>query len=437
MKKTLVTICVALASTLSCAFVMGGCSHTHELTKVSAVAATCEEDGNSEYYTCNCGKFFEDKDATKEIKENSWVIEAINHDYQPTEWHDAAHQHVKKQVCTNDSTHVIETNFVNVTPATLNSTINASSLADRNWESYNLNLAAGNYDCLSIDYANKTNLGDGTASSPFVYKRVINSLQLVGEDKATTKMNGLNFKDGFFVLYPDSEPYYYVYKTYEIDTLLVKNITFTDKVHISSLINTTYYANATINIKNVIFENVKFDMTGVTFANAPLHIQSYNKEIENVIVKDCEFINCTGTNANAIAIDVKTTDDINITIEGCKFDNIAYNAIQIAGTGNCYVGTITIKNNEIKNTGSRALRIGVLGTDVTKKGKLIVENNIMINASNSSGEILKCKVDADAVVVINNNYWGAIDGATAIKGLVNDATGGANILDSNPRTSAE
>ena len=33
------------------------------------------------------------------------------------------------------------------------------------------------------------------------------------------------------------------------------------------------------------------------------------------------------------------------------------------------------------------------------------------------------------------NYWGAVDGVTAIEGLINDLTGGENILDSAPKTS--
>lgn len=52
----------------------------HSLTKVEAVAATCTEAGNSEYYTCaTCGKFFSDKDGKNEIAKDSWVIDALGH----------------------------------------------------------------------------------------------------------------------------------------------------------------------------------------------------------------------------------------------------------------------------------------------------------------------------------------------------------------------
>ena len=54
----------------------------HKLTKTEAKAATCTEPGNSEYYTCgNCGKFFSDADGKNEIAKDSWVIKALDHDF--------------------------------------------------------------------------------------------------------------------------------------------------------------------------------------------------------------------------------------------------------------------------------------------------------------------------------------------------------------------
>ena len=54
----------------------------HKLTKTDAKAATCTEPGNSEYYTCgNCGKFFSDADGKTEIVKDSWVIKALDHDF--------------------------------------------------------------------------------------------------------------------------------------------------------------------------------------------------------------------------------------------------------------------------------------------------------------------------------------------------------------------
>ena len=54
----------------------------HSMTKTEAKAATCTEAGNSEYYTCgNCGKFFSDADGKNEIAKDSWVTDALDHDF--------------------------------------------------------------------------------------------------------------------------------------------------------------------------------------------------------------------------------------------------------------------------------------------------------------------------------------------------------------------
>ena len=54
----------------------------HELEHTAAKAATCTEEGNSEYWTCKkCGMYFGDKLGYVEIKENSWVTPTIKHTF--------------------------------------------------------------------------------------------------------------------------------------------------------------------------------------------------------------------------------------------------------------------------------------------------------------------------------------------------------------------
>ena len=53
----------------------------HELVHTMEVSATCETDGNTEYWTCSiCDKHFSDAEGTTEIAENSWVLSALGHD---------------------------------------------------------------------------------------------------------------------------------------------------------------------------------------------------------------------------------------------------------------------------------------------------------------------------------------------------------------------
>ena len=52
----------------------------HALTHHAAMAATCTETGNSDYWECSvCGKYFSDAEGNTEIQANSWVIPATGH----------------------------------------------------------------------------------------------------------------------------------------------------------------------------------------------------------------------------------------------------------------------------------------------------------------------------------------------------------------------
>ena len=53
---------------------------SHTLTATAAKAATCTEDGNDAYWTCEgCGKYFSDAAGKNEITENSWLLPAAGH----------------------------------------------------------------------------------------------------------------------------------------------------------------------------------------------------------------------------------------------------------------------------------------------------------------------------------------------------------------------
>ena len=57
----------------------------HNLEKIEAKDADCTLVGNTEYYTCSdCGKYFADENASKEISANSWTIYPAGHDMETT-----------------------------------------------------------------------------------------------------------------------------------------------------------------------------------------------------------------------------------------------------------------------------------------------------------------------------------------------------------------
>ena len=76
------------------------------LEKHEAKAATCEETGNNEYYSYN-GKYYSDSEGTQEIQENSWVIEALGHEYGEATytWNEDKTECTAERICTRDASH--------------------------------------------------------------------------------------------------------------------------------------------------------------------------------------------------------------------------------------------------------------------------------------------------------------------------------------------
>ena len=82
----------------------------HNLSKVEAKPAGCEENGNREYYVCDaCGKYFSDAEGKTEIAEADIVIAATGHAWGETETVNEATctaYGLTRRVCANDSTHI-------------------------------------------------------------------------------------------------------------------------------------------------------------------------------------------------------------------------------------------------------------------------------------------------------------------------------------------
>lgn len=70
-------------SMLAGVFAMSACNdHKHSLNKVEEVKAGCETTGNSEYYACECGKWFQDETAQTEITDKTTVtLPAVGHSW--------------------------------------------------------------------------------------------------------------------------------------------------------------------------------------------------------------------------------------------------------------------------------------------------------------------------------------------------------------------
>lgn len=71
--------------------------HVHEYTLVAAKSPTCTEDGNVQYYTCTCGKYFDNN--KNEILLAATVLPANGHDKVTSSWESDGNSHWHK--CNN------------------------------------------------------------------------------------------------------------------------------------------------------------------------------------------------------------------------------------------------------------------------------------------------------------------------------------------------
>ena len=93
--------------------------HEHVLTPTQAKAATCTENGNTAYWTCNggdspCWRYFSDAEGKNEIEKDSWIIKATGHDWGNISytWAEDNKSVTAKRICQNDASH-FETETVN------------------------------------------------------------------------------------------------------------------------------------------------------------------------------------------------------------------------------------------------------------------------------------------------------------------------------------
>jgi len=102
LKSKIIAFALAICLIVPCMLMLTACKeeHTHTLTKVDAVQETCTTDGNTEYYKCDCGKYFSDNEAKTEIQKDSWVVDATGHSFASTWTYNETH-HWKEATCSH------------------------------------------------------------------------------------------------------------------------------------------------------------------------------------------------------------------------------------------------------------------------------------------------------------------------------------------------
>ncbi len=89
-------------------FCFVACGHEHQLVHHQAVAEGCMTAGNSEYWSCECGKYFADNKGENEIAKDTWIIPALEHNYGDVLYVWSADNSACKatRICATDSSHV-------------------------------------------------------------------------------------------------------------------------------------------------------------------------------------------------------------------------------------------------------------------------------------------------------------------------------------------
>ena len=123
-------------------------------------------------------------------------------------------------------------------------------------------------------------------------------------------------------------------------------------------------------------------------------------------VTDMTVTGCTFKNCKEGVLAYSTNG---IEIKNNTFESIAAKAIELGSSSNALSGSVTIKENYIKDTNDRAIRLGTFNTGAS----LVVENNVMVNAKDENGEMFKAEGKPDTIS-LENNYWGGADAATAV-----------------------
>ena len=241
-----------------------------------------------------------------------------------------------------------------------------------------IELAEGTYEGLKYGYNVGEVESEETASNGLPRYTKVNTIGnlTIGGDGAV--LNGFSLMSGPCVVY-DPEGTYYVTQKHEIDTLKFVDVTFTGAFD-SGLTN--------ISIKNLVFENVTFDMSNVSGDCAA---RIGGGAVENATFKNCKFINCNNVK-QAIQVNSNNGALSTMIIDGCEFEGPKDNVIQAGG-----VNTITITNNTIKNAGGRGIR-------VTAYTKAIITGNTLTNTVDSDGQVMKIVKGSDATeLVLENN----------------------------------
>ena len=155
-----------------------------------------------------------------------------------------------------------------------------------------------------------------------------------------------------------------------------QNISFTGNMGL-----TIDCVNNGVTVENCTFTGTLLESAGEAYAF-------------NLTVKNCTFKDTVDTTKPTVYIG----ENNGVSITGCTFTNVGYNAVQI---GKMH-GNVSIENNRIDGTCDRAMRF----TTAAANGAAVVtiKDNTVTNGADDAGEVLKAN-DKNYEITFEGNTW--------------------------------
>ena len=155
-----------------------------------------------------------------------------------------------------------------------------------------------------------------------------------------------------------------------------QNISFTGNMGL-----TIDCVNNGVTVENCTFTGTLLESAGEAYAS-------------NLTVKNCTFKDTVDTTKPTVYIG----ENNGVSITGCTFTNVGYNAVQI---GKMH-GNVSIENNRIDGTCDRAMRF----TTAAANGAAVVtiKDNTVTNGADDAGEVLKAN-DKNYEITFEGNTW--------------------------------
>lgn len=410
-KFKILTFALVLCLTVPCAMLLSGCKHEHTLTKVDYVGQTCTTTGNTEYYKCDCGKYFSDDKATTEIVKNSWVIDKDDHNLAKTS--------AIETTCTTDGNseywtclnchkyfgdedgefEIYENSWVVYATGHLHDIITYQVDSDKVYE----------VKSCACEDSTRTEMQDVTILTPATAYNALNA----AETGTFILSDGQYDNIGFFDASKSRENItilgtpnarvqkFYIGTAVKLNNFTFKNVTFNGtssgssgiavKAQVSNLVvNNCKFINAssivcdqTYSVTNFTLTNSHFDQTGANGTYSPIYFS--NKTYGTVVVSNNVFKNCVYN-----AIQFNGTVDADILIDTNIIDGTVDRAIRLGNVSK----TVTIRNNVIKNV-QEASKEGVKVSSTTETGSVVFEANMyetlawdLQNVPASSGSVI-------------------------------------------------